>query len=597
MAKKIEERYKKLTQIEHVLKRPGMYVGSLENEVKKLFVVDDILSEKINISEKLTKFNPGFLKLFDEILVNASDHFVRTDGKVKYIKVWVHSDRIIVENDGPGIPVQMHKEHKIYVPELIFGNLLSGENFEDEDRVVGGLHGLGAKCVNIYSKKFILDTGDGKKRYTQEFHDNLTKIDKPKIKLHKKNFTRIEYYPDFEKFGIGEISPEFEKILYKRCVDIAIYCPKVKVYYNDDIIPITTFKDYMSMYSDKDSEMFYEKINDNWEIGITQSSDDNFQQVSMVNGICTHIGGTHVNFITKKIVDGIKETLEKKHKKITIRPNDIKNKLFLFLNCKIVNPSFDSQTKENLTTRLIQKHTNGVDISPKLLKQICSSEIVEDILDYIKLREKAELSKLNKGKTSKVKIKKLDDANRAGTNDSEKCHLALTEGDSAKSFCISGFASTGRDYWGVFPLKGKPLNIRDVTLEKIKNNEEIKHIIEALGLEFGKKYTSTKDLRYGKLILITDADCLHENTKIRTKRGNIMIKDIRYDDKVLTHTGQYKSILNIIKTSKKEYIEIKSNGIILKLGKYHKLFVYRNKEIIQLFAKDILNDDKLLVKK
>jgi DNA topoisomerase-2 len=568
MAKKtIEERFKKLTPREHVLQRPETYIGTINTELKKTFIVEDTDNiEDISIIQKIVKYNPGFLKLFDEIITNASDHSIRT-GKVKGIKVTVKPDHIIVENDGPGIPVEIHKEHKLYVPEMLFGNLLTGENYDDtEERVVGGRNGIGAKATNIYSKKFIIETADGKKKYVQEFSDNLSKIGKPKIVNLKRQYTKITFYPDFEKFGLEEITPEIEQILMKRVIDISVYCPNVKVSYNDNIIPIKTFKDYMNMYLSTDTETFYEQLNDDWEIGITESPDDSFQQVSMVNGINTIQGGTHVNHVTNQIIKGVTELLEKKHKKIKIRPNDVKNKLFIFLNSKVVNPSFDSQTKENLTTRLTTKHVSDVNVSDKLIKQLSQSDIVEDILNYIQLRENAELKKLNKGKTSKVKIKKLDDANMAGTAQSDKCMLFLTEGDSALGTCIAGFASTGRDYYGAFPLKGKPLNVRDTALSKIKDNDEIKNIVSALGLEFGKKYTDTKELRYGKVVFFSDADLDGNHIK-----GLLINFFEHFFPELLTLDFIYEFVTPIVKIEKG-----KQSQFFYKLNDYEK---WKNKKL------------------
>ena len=329
MAKTIEQRYKKLSQREHVLMRPATYIGSISTELKKSFIVEDIDNiDNINIISKIIKFNPGFVKIFDEIITNASDHSIRT-GKVKYIKVNVTPESISIENDGPGIPVEIHKEHKIYVPELLFANLLTGENYDDsEERGGAGQNGLGSKCTNIYSKRFIVETADGKNKYTQEYSENLSIIGKPKIEKSTKNYTKITYYPDFTRFGMDSITTEVEQIILKRVVDISMYCPKVSVYYNDKLIPLKSFKDYMLMYLSSDSEIFYEKLNDDWEIGISASPDENFQQVSMVNGVSTYVGGTHVNYVTNQIVTQITETLEKKHKKIKIKANDIKNKLF-----------------------------------------------------------------------------------------------------------------------------------------------------------------------------------------------------------------------------------------------------------------------------
>jgi len=506
LAKKtIEDQYKKLSHRKHVLQRPDTYIGSTASELKEIFIVDNIHDLKnITISPKIVKFNPGFLKIFDEILVNASDQYIRTN-KVKYIKVNIESDHISIENDGPGIPVQIHKEHNVYVPELIFGHLLTGTNYDDnEDRLVGGKNGLGAKLCNIYSKEFIIETCDGKNEYYQKFTNNLENIHKPKIKKSKKIYTKISFYPDFERFGMTEITEQDKQILLKRIIDVAVYT-KIKVYFNNEIIPIKTFEDFSKLHT-KNNEFFYEKLNSGWEVGVSSTNIDEFQQVSLVNGITTYQGGTHVNFITNQIIKELKTQLEKKHKKITIKENDIKSKLFILLNSKVINPDFDTQSKETLKTRLTNKHIGDIQVSQRLIKDIMKSDIIEDIMNYIQIKERAELKKLNKGKKSKIRIRKLDDANKAGTTKSKDCVLFLAEGDSASSTIITGFSTTGRDYYGVFPLKGKPLNVRKSTMKKILENSEIKNIILALGLEFGEKYDDLSKLRYGKVVFAGDAD-------------------------------------------------------------------------------------------
>jgi len=508
--KTIEDRFKKLTPKEHILKRPGMYIGNIYTEPTKMFVFDDISEIKGNkFINKTVEYNAGFIKLYDEILTNASDHYIRTNGLVKYIKINVEKDHITIENDGPGIPVEIHKEHKIYVPELALGNIHSGENFDDsEKRMVGGLHGLGASLTNIFSTKFIIETADGKKKYLQTFTDNMENKTKPKITKSTKNYTKITYYPDFQKFEMSEITEEIQSIFLKRAIDIAAYSPGVKVYYNNTLIPIKTFKDYMKMFIADDQELFYEKINDNWEVGIARSPNDTFQQVSMVNGISTHIGGTHVNYISNQIVKLLAEKIEKTNKGINIKQTMIKNHLFLFLNCKIPNPAFETQTKENLTTRMIGDLIKDVEISDNFIKKLASSEIKNDIVNFAALKEFQEAKKSTQnGQKVKVKIAKLDDANKAGkSGESMKCGLFLAEGDSAGSTVKRGLSVIGKDYYGIFPLRGKLLNVKKASLQKMRENEEISNIILALGLEFGKKYTSTRTLRYGKIIIITDSD-------------------------------------------------------------------------------------------
>lgn len=599
--KTIEDRFKKLTPKEHILKRPGMYIGNIYTEKSKIYVFEDIENIKNNkFINKEVDYNVGFQKLYDEILTNASDHYIRTEGKVKYIKIIVEKDHVSIENDGPGIPIKLHKEHKVYIPELALGNIHAGENFDDtEQRLVGGTHGLGASLVNIFSKKFIVETADGKKKYIQEFSNNMDNKTKPKITKSSKNYTKITYYPDFEKFELYEITDEIQSIFIKRSIDIAAYSPGVKVYYNDILIPIKTFKDYMKMFISDEEELFYEKINDNWEIGIARSPNDMFQQISMVNGISTHVGGTHVNYISNQIVKLLGEKIEKTNKGVNVKQTMIKNHLFLFLNCKIPNPSFETQTKENLTTKMVSDIIKDVNISDNFIKKLATSDIKNDIVNFASLKEFQEAKKSTQnGKKVKIRIAKLDDANKSGKSPHNmKCGIILTEGDSAKSTAKAGISVVGNDYYGIYPLKGKPLNVRDISLQKMRENDEIKDIINILGLEIGKKYNSTRTLRYGKVIIMTDADCIDGDTLVLTKRGYIAIKDIDYEDEVLTHNNQWKKVIKIIEKEKNNGIILTINGLEYKFGENHQIPVIRNGEILMICAKDIIKTDKVLKKK
>lgn len=477
-----------------------MYLGSIEAVTKSMYVCDNDYN---NIQKRDITYVPAFMKLFDEILTNASDHAIRTGNKVKNIWIQISDDlsTISVENDGPGIPVEIHKTEGIYVPELIFGHLLSGSNFnDDEQRFVGGMNGMGSVLANLFSSKFRVETADSKNYYLQIFEDNMSKVSKPEIKKSKESFTRITYNPDFTKLSVPNIKDTFD-LMVKRCVDIAAYNLNVNVFINTKKIEIKTLKDYIHLHTSKDNEIFQEQINDNWTVAITDSITDNFENISIINGITTYTGGTHVDIIINQLVDAIKTKLLKGNKTLKIRNSDIKNKLMCFIVCKLPNPVFDTQSKENLISKIIDKPV----ISEKTIKAICNSSIVESIREWIELKEQAELGKLNKQKGVKIRVRKLDDAFKAGSTESKKCTLFLAEGDSAKSTVISGFSVVGRDYYGVFPLKGKPLNVRDQVLAKIKENEEIANIITALGLIIGKK-CDVSDLRYGKLVLMSDSD-------------------------------------------------------------------------------------------
>jgi len=466
--KTIEERFKKLTPKEHILKRPGMYIGNVYTEPTKMYIFDDINKIKGDkFTNKIINYNAGFVKLYDEILTNASDHYIRT-GKVKYIKITIKKDHIIIENDGPGIPIKIHKKHKIYIPEMVF-QLNAGENFDDsEERLVGGTHGLGASLTNIFSTKFVVETCDGKKKYIQTFTNNMEKKSKPKITKSTRNYTKITFYPDFEKFELTEITDELQSIFLKRAIDIAAYSPGVKVYYNDILIPMKSFKDYMKMFIDDGEEFFYEKINDYWEIGVAQSSDDMFQQTSMVNGISTHIGGTHVNYITNQIIKLLGDKINTKT--LTINKNIIKNHLFVFINCKIPNPAFETQTKENLTTKIAGVVVKGGVVSESFIKKLAASKIKTNILNFAAIKEFQEAKRSTQnGQKAKIRIAKLDDANKAGkAPDSMKCHLFLTEGDCLHENTEITIIRNGQKQ----KIKIKDVKINDAVITH-KNNIEI----------------------------------------------------------------------------------------------------------------------------
>ena len=421
-----KNKYVKLSQREHILKRSETYVGSKNTEKMKMYVIKDNNLSNIQVEKREVNNNPAFIKLFDEILTNASDHAIRTN-KVKMIKVIIGDSKISIENDGQTIPIKMHSVEKVYNAELIFSHLLTGENYDDnEQRVVGGRNGLGAKLVNVFSKKFKVECCDGKKLYRQWTKGNMGTIDKPEItKVVKgtKPYTRITYYPDYSQFDFNKLTDDLRSIMYKRCLDVAAYIPNVRISVDGKTIPVKKTSDWMKMHLPEGSEFFHEKLDNDWEVGIARSTEHGFESVSIVNGISTHKGGTHVNHISLNVSKDISEKLKK------ITWTDVKNKLFLFLICKVPNPTFDTQTKENLTNRMTTEIHKNSELGQSVMRKIMKSDIVKSILEEQEVKEKLQLKKMGGGKKSKVNFPKLQDANKAGTRESNKCHLFLCEGD------------------------------------------------------------------------------------------------------------------------------------------------------------------------
>jgi DNA topoisomerase-2 len=511
--KSVEQIYIKLTPEEHILQRPDTYVGATVLQEKSMWCTTSIDPTNIKITKQNITYTPALLKLFDEILTNASDHVQRDQG-VKTIKVNIDDDwNINVWNDGTGIPVVKHKEHNLYVPELIFGHLHTGSNYDDtEERYGAGRNGLGSKLVSLFSDKFIIETADKKKIYYQELTNNNKDKSKPIVKRSTKSFTSITYKADFTRLPLGDKtnSDNLKRLCLKRTIDIAAFNPNVKVYFNDTLINIKKIDDWCKLHLHTGSELFTEKINDNWTVGLAQTTTDKFEHCSIVNGNTTWQGGTHVDYIIKQVYSNLITLLTKGKNGLKIKPNDIKSKFHLFLICKIANPVFDTQTKENLTLKI----NDTALLSDAIFKKLIKSDIIQSILDWIELKEQAALRKVNSKSAGKIlRVNKLIDAHKAGTTSGYKASLCIAEGDSAKGTIVSGLSVVGRDYWGVFPIKGRPLNVRNVPVSKIINNEEISNIIKIIGLVPGKKYTSLKELRYGKIVFFTDADTFGTSIK------------------------------------------------------------------------------------
>ena len=432
--KTVEETYQKKTQLEHILLRPDTYIGSTESVTQPMFILN---SETNRIHQKEVTYTPGLYKIFDEILVNAADNKQR-DPNMDRMECIVDAatNTISVLNNGKGIPVVMHKEHKCYVPTLIFGHLLTGSNFDDDEKkTTGGRNGYGAKLANIFSTEFVVECLDTEqeKKFVQVFRNNMHVAEEPtvnkatKSELKKGDYTKITFKPDLQRFGMSTLDNDTIGLLSKRAYDIAGSMAnkdgkKLSVYLNGAKVPVKDFKSYLSLFDGITPPAAYETIDDRWEVGVGVS-DGSFQQISFVNAIATTKGGGHVNYIADQVAKKLQAIVKKKNKGGTeIKPNQIKNHLAIFVNCLVENPTFDSQTKENLTIR--PSTFTNVKLSDKFLKSVEKSGVVDSIMSYAKFKQNQALKR--KGGTKKTKltgITKLDDANNAGTAKSRDCTL------------------------------------------------------------------------------------------------------------------------------------------------------------------------------
>ena len=522
--KELAKKYQKKTDIEHILDAPDTYIGSIEPDNEHNWV----LTENSTMEWSEYTWTAGFYKCFDEGIVNCRDHKIRLDEKikngekkiipVKNIEITIDKKTgvITMYNDGNGIDIAKHPEYNLWIPEMIFGHLRTGSNYDkSEKKIVGGKNGFGFKLVLIYSKWGEIETVDHirKLKYTQRFENNLSKICKAKVvKTKVTPYTKVSWLPDYERFGMKGLTDDMFSLLKKRTLDISAVTDKtVRVKFNGKYFPAKSFEQYVDLYIDTKSvtKRIHEKPHDRWEIIICMSPLDEFTQVSFVNGIHTKKGGKHVEYIMNQIVKKMVAYIDKK-KKIRVKPITVKEQLMLFLNCVIENPAFDSQTKETMNTP-VSKFGSKCEISDKFIDKLAKMGVMDAAINLNEVKANKAAKKCDGRKTNNIRgIPKLMDANKAGGTQSHMCTLILSEGDSAKAGIVSGLSKDDRNWFGVFPLKGKLLNTRDISQIKINNNAEITNIKKILGLETGKKYETMekikKHLRYGRVLFMTDQD-------------------------------------------------------------------------------------------
>lgn len=499
------ESVQKLTHIEHVLKRPDSYVGPVDLSTEPYWILDGKKFDKKNL-----KYSPALLKIFDEILVNAIDRNSLHPKNVTAISVSIDKETgaVTIENNGPlgGIGIKFNDKENVWNPELVFGHLLTSTNYDDsQKRIVGGRNGYGAKLTNIYSGNFsvVIKDHETKQTYTQNWSKNMSICEPPKIKKHAgaTSSVAVTFTPDWRRFKMSKMDNSIYKIFQKRVWDANI-CTSAncKVKFNGEVLPKQNFEAYAKMHG---IENVHSVTTDRWSVCIGPS-EDGMQQVSFVNGICTTKGGTHVDHAASLIASGI---IEEMAKKIKLKPQQVKNTFAIFVKATLENPTFSSQVKSECTLKALD-FGSKFEMPKTFVKNALKTGISDELTALSKFKEMKELAKTDGGaRKSKITgIPKLDDANKAGTTQSGKCTLIVTEGDSAKTLAVAGLSVVGRDHYGVFPLRGKCKNVRDSSVAQLTSNQEFNDLKKILGLQQGKEYTNVSELRYGRLMIMTDAD-------------------------------------------------------------------------------------------
>lgn len=507
-------RYTELTPLEHCLHRPDTYIGGVRSTDR-----EDWLLSGENYTYRSFSSNQGLERLFIEAQSNSIDNAWRSleqfstieDKSIKpsYINIEVvqKSGWTSVQNDGLVVPLEKHQESGCWTPEFIFGRLRTSSNYDDtEERKTSGKNGLGIKLTNIYSLEFRIEVVSDGKLYSQVWRNHMKDKEEAVITKVKKtkNYTKVSWLPDFAYFGIEGYSDDhislFKRYSYDTCMITGL-----NVSFNAEVVPAKNLKSYTKAFGCEEV-LFLESKDCKVAICGNPEEIKEFRMLSFVNGCYTPDGGAHVEEWIRPLVMGLVEKLESKLKS---KPNyrDIKKYFSIIVNASVIRPEFTSQTKTQLVSPRVESC-----VTDRVISNVMKWKFVENIMEEAKSKEIKDMKKTEK--RGYVRVDGLDSANYAGTSKGKDCVLVICEGESAKTYTVAGldvgvFGKKGRDFIGIYPIRGKILNTRNATLKQISDSREITGIRTALGLQIGVDYSleeNYKKLRYGRVMVVSDAD-------------------------------------------------------------------------------------------
>lgn len=548
--------YKSMSQRDHIYKIADTYIGSDQQNPREALVLD---IETMTARGATITLPSGVERLYLEILSNAADN-VDCSHKVGVdpgqIEIMMNRSTVSIKNGGVPIPIDINQETGLWAPEMIFGRLLTSSNYDTTvDRTGNGRNGYGAKLVNIFSHSFMVEVADPYRgrHYRQVWGQNMTQRGEPEITEYPTTaeaYVRITYMMDFTRFGYPEPNeesggyPEEAFALFARhAADQAMTC-KVPITFNGHELKTQSIEKYGEMLFGKEkmarSIVYYE-----WPQGTEVTTRRNGLVVaqhpgvipiielcvidtpdagcciSFVNGIPTFDGGVHVNAAMKAVTAGILETINgdrsndrsgkgKKGKDtkapVTLTLTDVKPHISVILSCRLINPKFNSQTKNMLSSP-----TPKINIPEAILKPVNKWDLLHRLYAALDAKQFKTLTKTDGKKRRHIGVLRGEDANNAGTKNSESCTLVLVEGRSAMGYAAKmvSLVPGGRNSIGIMPLKGKPLNVMNANFEQIHKNAEIEELKNMLGLREGVDYTideNFRTLRYGYLLIMADSD-------------------------------------------------------------------------------------------
>jgi len=519
---------KKIKHEKHVLTRPENYIGSVKQSTRTEYV-GQFVDEKIVLTPRELVTVPGLFSVVDEIVTNATDHFRRSLGStfpVKNLKITVDATTgsVSVYNDGNGIVVEKLKQDDgtmEWGPSLCMGHLLTSENYNDQEkRLVGGRNGFGAALCNIWSTEFAVETlwideRDGSSHlFNQKWRSNMTvqgicSIKHPK---RKSGYTKVSFVLDFPRFGLGAgFFPVLEGMLCRRACDMAAATPGLNVYFQNTKLNLKHYVDVSSQFPPLYSyaamlggtRLTYVELGDRWQCVVFAKEEDFPPVPSFVNGVRCDEGGDFVDVVEKELFSLIRKTVQQKMK-VKLHKNDIQSCVGVIVVALLENPAFQTQTKD----KCISTPSEFGSIPTWTLKDLTRAmkavyPVIEEVARAKSIVKNKKMIGAIQG--AKLTVPKYEGARKSGTKESRKCSLYLVEGDSAKTFVISGFGVIGREYNGVFPLKGKLINCRKFGINKVMQNKEIQNLMKIIGLQPGVRAIRNK-LRYGRICIVTDQD-------------------------------------------------------------------------------------------
>lgn len=482
---------KKLSERDHIRQRPAMYIGATDITKTMEYILEDG-----KIVYKEVQYVPGLIKVINEIIDNSVDVAIKTNFKFSdSISVKIEDNRVIVEDNGSGIPVLKNSEGH-YLPELCWNHARAGSNFnDDENRTQIGMNGVGSYATACFSTMFKGTTDDGKNRYEIKIINGAESFTE-RLLTSSKQGTKVEFDPDLSMFGVDSIDEIHSSIIHQRLINLSISFPKISFKFNGKTINTNTFKKYVQMFSGEYEIYETEK----YKFAILPNSEDDFKQFSYVNGLKIPDGGMHIDVISYNIVSGIREKLIKKYKEI--KPGDIKNKLMVvaFLT-DFKNPKFNSQAKEKITNSIkeMNEYFGEIPYETIINKVLKNSSIIDPITEVYRIKEEFAKRQALKNADKKTKKKPKSEKFMPPIGPWKRCFVC--EGDSAANSMSKLLGRDGKGYYAMF---GVPPNAYSAPISDIIKSVKMMELKDILGLKFSE--TIQDDINFDEIIITTDYD-------------------------------------------------------------------------------------------